>query len=820
MPISVECSACRTSFRVRDEFAGKRGKCVKCKAPVDVPALRSEPAPAPAQPEESDTYALAGAGSARAVPVRKVAAETFSNTVVQAVAPTRAQRNPGEILAAFRGEIEPVRPTLGYRLWIVIVAGMMILLPLAYLAVIGVVAAALAWHAVHDLVILRVVRPGFLAAAIYVSPLVVGVIMIAFMFKPLFAGQGRNAKRRVLDPSKEPLLFAFVDGVCMSVGSPRPSRIEVDCQVNAAASRRSRVLGLFGNELTLTIGLPLAAGLSLKQFAGVLAHEFGHFSQGAGMRLSGFIRRVNGWFARAVYERDAWDESLADWSRADNSLEILIGNLGRVAVWLTRRVLWVFMVAGHAVSGFLLRQMEFDADRYEARMVGGAVFTETTRRIAELSLAGQGAMSDLAVSWQERRLPDDLPKLILANAGQLPDEARQVLRKVESEGRTGLFDTHPADKDRIARAVKEKNAGAFRLDGPATDLFRDFDTLSRAATLDYYRALLGRQISKDQLYPVAEAIEGQAVAQQGNEAFGRFFLKTFGTMQSFPLPTEYPTAPADLKAAKQALIEARSDMEAARDDYLVAQKQWHEALSAAADAEAARALLRTDNRIKASTFGLEEATPDGAEEAAAQAEADHRAAAATLEAFESAAARRMALALGLLESDAVAARVPDGPARREESRALYPCATLIGGRLLRDIFPVGRDRQAVTTLAGIFTNGDNTKNQALINACLRSGRQLHERLQQLHWKIGDAIDYPFEYAREGMTLGRFILPTVPHHEALGDLAEACDAAIEKIVTLNQRVLGRLTVTAELVERAFGLKPVSVEVEDATESPEA
>jgi hypothetical protein len=33
-------------------------------------------------------------------------------------------------------------------------------------------------------------------------------------------------------------------------------------------------------ELVLTIDLPLVAGLTLKQFTGVLAHEFGHFSRG------------------------------------------------------------------------------------------------------------------------------------------------------------------------------------------------------------------------------------------------------------------------------------------------------------------------------------------------------------------------------------------------------------------------------------------------------------------------------------------------------------------------------------------------------------
>ena len=116
-------------------------------------------------------------------------------------------------------------------------------------------------------------------------------------------------------------------------------------------------------ELVLTIGLPLVAGLTLRQFTGVLAHEFGHFSQGAGMRLTLLIRSINRWFTRVVYERDEWDETLAGWSGQGHIAAILVVAMARASIWTTRRILWVLMHAGHLVSGFLSRQMEFDADR-------------------------------------------------------------------------------------------------------------------------------------------------------------------------------------------------------------------------------------------------------------------------------------------------------------------------------------------------------------------------------------------------------------------------------------------------------------------------
>src|SRR5262249_52685544 len=159
-----------------------------------------------------------------------------------------------------------------------------------------------------------------------------------------------------LDPKAEPLLFAFVQKICALVGAPKPSRIDVDCQANASAGLRR---GLWSRDLVLTIGLPLVSGLDMRQFAGVLAHEFGHFAQGAGMRLSYVIRNINFWFARVVYERDAWDQKLDQTARGSDLRIGVVLHAARGCVWVSRRILWALMQAGHAISCFMLRQMEY-----------------------------------------------------------------------------------------------------------------------------------------------------------------------------------------------------------------------------------------------------------------------------------------------------------------------------------------------------------------------------------------------------------------------------------------------------------------------------
>jgi hypothetical protein len=223
---------------------------------------------------------LAGgsAKKARAVRVREGALPAVGVGAVgvrHAAAPTGRTRTPAEILAAFRGAITPVRPSLLYRLWLLIGAAVMVLLPLIYVALIGAVIVALGYHAVNGNMMLsaKYSLPIDGVVMIYVTPLVCGAVMVAFMLKPLFAKPVKPMKGRTLDPQAEPLLYAFIDGICTCVGAPRPKRIEVDCRINAAAGYSGGPFSLFGREPYLIVGLGLVAGLDLKQLAGLMAHE-------------------------------------------------------------------------------------------------------------------------------------------------------------------------------------------------------------------------------------------------------------------------------------------------------------------------------------------------------------------------------------------------------------------------------------------------------------------------------------------------------------------------------------------------------------------
>ena len=176
----------------------------------------------------------------------------------------------------------------------------MVLLPIIYVGIIALVAWDVYEHALHPRYRLG---GGTLALLGYLAPIIVGGVLVFFMIKPLFARRPKDSEPHSLLPKEEPELFRLIYAVCDTVHAPRPARVLVDFQVNAFAAYRRGLPDLLRRRLTLSIGMPLVAGLSVRQFGGVLAHEFGHFSQGAAMGLTFIVRSVNAWFARVVYER-------------------------------------------------------------------------------------------------------------------------------------------------------------------------------------------------------------------------------------------------------------------------------------------------------------------------------------------------------------------------------------------------------------------------------------------------------------------------------------------------------------------------------------
>ena len=452
-----------------------------------------------------------------------------------ALAP-EAELTADHVLRGFRGPVPRTRASLLYQFGLVVVAVTMALLPVIYLAMI--VAAGLGVHywATHFDFLLKSggnVRLYIVKIALYVAPLFAGSVLVLFMVKPLFARRARHSQPLAVNPEVDPLLHAFIRKVCETVGAPMPKRVDVDCELNASAGFRRGFLSLFGNDLVLTIGLPLVAGLNMQQFAGVLAHEFGHFTQGVGMRLTYIIRRINGWFARVAYDRDSWDEWLEDWAAESEGWVSFIVTTAQFAVWCSRLLLKLLMFIGHGIGCFMLRQMEYDADSYESKVVGSVCTEESFRRLHALAKVTEVAYKDMRVGWNlGKKLPDSFPAYLLRHDQAVSPEKRTKWEDTMGLDASGLFDTHPSNGDRIRRARQAGEPGVFHLTAPATQLFANFEVISKQVTQLHYADDLGIPMAAAKLMPdmgpgkESPAAESKAEeAPSAGKAFGRLRLK-------------------------------------------------------------------------------------------------------------------------------------------------------------------------------------------------------------------------------------------------------------------------------------------------------
>jgi Zn-dependent protease with chaperone function len=404
-------------------------------------------------------------------------------------------------------------PSPAYRLGLALVVIGMALLPLIYLALTAVAGWWVYFFATEYFTSIWGWRVGgswyglVLKIVCSCTPLLAGGAVVIAMVKPLFARRAAHMQPLVLQPEVEPQVYASVQEVCRLVGAPAPRRVELNCDLNAAAGFDRGLRGFFGNQLILTLGMPLVAGLSERELAGVIAHEFGHFRQGAGMRVSYLIRRVNGWFARVVYERDACDEMLESAGESENAwINIMVG-CARAGVALSRGVLWLLMMTGHGLSGFLMRQMEFDADRWQVRIAGSTAFESAMLRLAALAYVFGDILREMRRTWERQlQLPDNLPVLVEYRANRLPTEKRTKIENDVSLGKTGWFDTHPASVERIRCARRLNEPGIVGSDRPAREVFENFETLSRLVTLAHYEDDLNVPTSEDFLIPLEKLV--------------------------------------------------------------------------------------------------------------------------------------------------------------------------------------------------------------------------------------------------------------------------------------------------------------------------
>lgn len=384
-------------------------------------------------------------------------------------------------------------------------------------------------------------------------------LFIAFLIRGLLKRHRAESEGWVeLNPEMAPSLYAFVDRLCDELRAPRPAKVFVYPDVNAALVYDTSLLNLIvPPKKHLLIGLGLVNVVNLSEFKAVLAHEFGHFSQKS-VGLDRYVYVVHRVIFDLLFERDKLDELLEAWRATDIRLSFPALILS-FALYFTRWLLAGVYRIILRTQRSLMRQMEFNADDAAVVAAGSdaIIFALAKFDFAQACLQQAGELLAIAADQglftkdlffhqsqlaRRQRIRERNPKLGLPpDLPADPDRTVQVFQPDEQEERNDPFSTHPSNY------ARELNAKRFYVrcpidQRPAWLLFDQAETIRYHVTMSFYRHMLEvtpkqvRSPDEVQRFLDAELVELETLDR---------YAGVYGRRTHFPVPMEQlPQMPA------------------------------------------------------------------------------------------------------------------------------------------------------------------------------------------------------------------------------------------------------------------------------------
>lgn len=259
----------------------------------------------------------------------------------------------------------------------------------------------------------------------------VGAFLAAFFFvflaKALLPSKRGAAPERIeISPADQPKLFEFVYRIADEARAPRPHKVFVSPDVNAAVFYPINLTSLlFPSRKNLLIGVGLVNVLTLAEFKAVLAHEFGHFAQRA-MAVGRWVYVGQQVAGRIIARRDIIDRFLGGISQIDIRIA-WIGWLLRLVAWSIRALTETFFRLVVVAERALSREMELQADRVSVSVAGSDALVHGLFRLRAADTAWSQAEGAAAQMLGQGKRPPDLFALQDLALGEL----RRIFGEVE-----------------------------------------------------------------------------------------------------------------------------------------------------------------------------------------------------------------------------------------------------------------------------------------------------------------------------------------------------------------------------------------------------
>ena len=460
MPLKTLCPHCSAKLVLKHEQAPAQVACPKCRQ-----KFRPDPIAVP--------------GDVATKPRSKP--KTHAEHEAPKSSPKAPEWKPGGTAAdlmravahALEGQAVHRPPTFSYRVALLFAVCGLCLLIVAYVACLAGIGFGLYAYCTKIVPVTLQVRGRamILAAMMHLAVVGAGLAVLMSMVVPLLRWGSAKSETPLLHSAAHPVLHCFVHALCDLIGTPQPDEIRLNPLPNASAARQGGLLGLVGGRLVLEIGAPLFYGLDLRALAGVIAHELGHFSQATSSLIFRYVANVTNWFNEAAGRTGGVQDFIREEGSDSGGSAGLLMFVAYCTAGLGKLVLALFALMSRVIAYSLLRQMEFDADRYEAEVAGSGQFARTFERLTELDVAFEVMFKAMLRGEIEFDSPLEMAEEVVDYCERMPEKERCLPRAWAMKPRkANWFDSHPSPTERIAAVARRPHDGIFQLEGPALSL--------------------------------------------------------------------------------------------------------------------------------------------------------------------------------------------------------------------------------------------------------------------------------------------------------------------------------------------------------------
>ena len=455
----------------------------------------------------------------------------------------------------------------------------------------------------------------------------------------------------------------------------------------------------------------------------------------------------------------------------------------------------------------LMRQMELDADRHEARLVGSVNFARTARSLRILQLCQETTFEQLDHYRRTERLPDNLPALMVDNENQVDMEKFRELEEKLLNVESDWSDSHPSDRDRIENAALENAKGVFTVEYPARVLFSDINSLCQGVTVDIYKSIFGTDFKVAKLKNTNRLIASRKVDRTEAKAALRFVMEQFCGSNTFWLPRPRLGKASTSKDYKERTRKRRKKLMAYICGYANVRRDEGEVWDELVTNNCAKRLMEAGFDCSEAGDLFEARTIQQAVMEINSLESRDDELRSRMEPIRTLLGKRLLDALEFLRAEKMVTACRETSAVQVELELILDVWNTISDlRPMLQEFQL--DMRVTMMLLNVCESGISERMLKSVKAAM--GRLVgHMKQVQVTTR---GLNYPFEHGQGTVSLARYLVPKLPsksNFEATVGAATDMDANLEYLL---RRCVARLGALAEKVEVAFGFEPLEMPAE--------